>query len=43
MTGQEVRPIHEWEALAGKADGTIVESLRQPMTGYYAALLRPAP
>lgn len=43
LTGQEVRPIHEWEALAGKADGTIVESLRQPMTGYYAALLRPAP
>jgi len=43
LTGQEVRPIHEWEALAGKADGTIVESLRQPMTGYYAALLRPTP
>jgi SAM-dependent methyltransferase len=43
LTGQEVRPIQEWEALAGKADGTVLESLRQPMTGYYAALLRPTP
>ena len=39
-TGQEVRPVHEWEALAQKAGSDVVESLLQPMTGYYAALLR---
>lgn len=43
LTGQEVRPVQEWEALAGKAGGTVIESLVQPMTGYYAALLRPTP
>ena len=41
LTGQEVRPVHEWEALAQKAGATVVDSLLQPMTGYYAALLRP--
>ncbi len=43
LTGQEVRPVHEWEALAGKSGATVVDSLMQPMTGYYAALLRPTP